>query len=163
MHWLLFALTLLLSACATTPPIPLEGTDKQLTPDRALSDIESARGHRAAWGGTIISTRNLKATTEIEVLGYPLTRDGRPDLGANPQRRFLVVRDGYLEPADYRQGRLITAVGTITGTRKGMVGEAPYVYPVLHAEHLYLWPVEEARSDSSNIHFGIGVGVIFGR
>lgn len=157
-----FMVTVLLTACVTTPPIPMEGTEKELTPDRALSDIESAKGRRVAWGGAIISTRNLKDATEIEVLGYPLKRDGRPDLGTAPQRRFLIVREGYLEPADYRNGRQISAVGAVNGVRKGVVGEAPYVYAVLQAEQVHLWPIEETRRDS-NVHFGVGVGVILGR
>jgi outer membrane lipoprotein len=159
----IFLIALLLTACATTPPIEMAGVDPTLTPDKALSDIDAARGKRVAWGGAIVNTKNLKDTTEIEVLGYPLAKDGRPDLRAGPQHRFLLVRQGYLEAADYRNGRLVSAVGAVNGTRKGMVGEAPYVYPVLQAEEIYLWPLEEARSNNSGVNFGIGVGVIFGR
>lgn len=164
MQHIVWIFAILLAGCATAPPIDVETTDKTLTPDRAFSDPEAARGKRAAWGGMIVNTRNLKDATEIEVLGYPLDRDARPDRGGTPQRRFLLVREGYLESADYRGGRLISATGTVNGTRKGMVGEAPYVYPVLQADQLHLWPVaEESRASNPNVHFGIGVGVIFGR
>lgn len=163
MRFLIFCLALVLAACATTPPIDMTGIDPTLTPDKALSNIDAARGQRVAWGGAIVNTKNLKDVTEIEVLGYPLAKDGRPDLRAAPQHRFLLVRQGYLEAADYRNGRLVSAVGTVTGTRNGMVGEAPYVYPVLQANEIYLWPLEETRSNNSGVNFGIGVGVIFGR
>lgn len=156
---LLLFVALLGGGCATTPPVDLGGADPNLTPNRAFADPEAARGQRAAWGGTIVNTRNLKSATEIEVLGYPLD-DARPDLGANPQRRFLIVKEGYLEPADYRSGRLITAVGPIQGTRDGTVGEASYTYPVLQADQLYLWPIGENPRSEPNIHFGIGLGVI---
>ncbi len=155
-------LTVLLGGCATTPPIDLSSVDKTLTPDRAIADVESARGHRVAWGGVIVNLRNLKDTTEIEVLGYPLASDARPDLGAPPQRRFLLIREGYLETADYRNGRLVSGAGTVTGTRNGKVGDAPYVYPVLQAEQAHLWPLDEERRNP-NVNFGIGIGVIFGR
>lgn len=164
MRFIFFLLAVLLVACATTPPIDTAGVDSTLTPDKALSNIDTARGQRVAWGGVVVNTKNLKDSTEIEVLGYPLAKDGRPNLRAAPQHRFLLVRQGYLESADYRNGRLVSAVGTVASTRKGMVGEAPYVYPVLQADEVYLWPLEEGRgSNNSNVHFGIGVGVIFGR
>lgn len=155
--------TLLLAACATAPPFDISATDPNLTPDRAVANIEAARGQRVAWGGVVIDTRNLKDATEIEVLGFTLDRSARPDTGASPQRRFLLVHQGYLEPADYRNGRLISAVGTITGIREGKVGEATYVYPVLQAEQLYLWPIGDGRRTDPRVHFGVGVGVIFGR
>jgi outer membrane lipoprotein len=157
---LALVIALLLSGCAT-PSIPLQGTDKSLTPDSAVAAIDTARGQRAAWGGTIVNTRNLKDTTEIEVLGFPLGSDARPDPNATAQHRFLLLRAGYLEPADYRSGRLVSVVGAVEGTRDGTVGEAPYVYPVLQAEQVYLWPLDEGTRSGSNIHFGIGI--IFGR
>jgi outer membrane lipoprotein len=157
---LLVLLVTLLAACTTTPPIDISNADPTLTPDRALADIELARGRHVAWGGTVVSLRNLKDATEIEVLGYPLENDARPDTGAAPQHRFLLVREGYLEAADYRSGRLVSAAGTIAETREGRVGEATYIYPVLRADQVYLWPVYEERR-GPNVQFGIGV--IFGR
>lgn len=150
----------LLAACAGTPTFET-GDTAPITPGEAVANIETARGKRVAWGGQIIDTRNLKETTEIEVLGYPLDAYGQPDTGAGAQHRFLLVQEGYLESADYRPGRLVSAVGTVTGTREGMVGEAPYVYPALDVERLFLWPEARARRRGSNIHFGVGVGVIF--
>lgn len=150
-----------LAACATTPPIDLSGTDAGLTPGEAVANIENAEGRRVAWGGTIVNTRNLKDVTEIEVLGYPLDSSGRPQTDGAAQHRFLIEREGYLESADYRSGRSVTAVGRVGGTRRGLVGEAPYVYPVVRADALYLWPIGQEYRRSPNIHFGIGVGVIF--
>ncbi|HEX7045088.1 MAG TPA: Slp family lipoprotein [Burkholderiales bacterium] len=156
----LIAPLLLLAACASTPPLDFEGTDRSLTPAEAAAHIETARGRRVAWGGVIVSTRNLEHTTEIETLGYPLDDSGRPQTGAPAQRRFLLVREGYLEAADFRSGRLVTAVGGVTGTRRGRVGEAEYVYPVLEAEEIYLWPLGERAPQGSNVRFGVGIGVI---
>lgn len=153
-------LALLLSACASTPPINLKGADTSVTPGDAVAKPETTRGRRVAWGGTIVATHNLKETTEIEVLGYPLETSGRPDTGANPQHRFLLVRDGYLEPADYRSGRLVSAVGTLDGLRHGRVGEADYIYPILQADDVYLWPAADTGRRDSNVHFGFGIGVI---
>jgi outer membrane lipoprotein len=139
----------------------MTGVDAALTPTQAATRIDTAQGRRVAWGGSIINTTNRQNTTEIELLGYPLDSGGRPDSGATAQQRFVLVRPGYLESADYRAGRLISAVGTVVGTRAGKVGEAPYTYPVLQAEQLHLWPIEEPRESGSNVRFGIGVGIIF--
>lgn len=163
MRLMIAAVVLLLSACATTPPIDIAGVDKNLIPDRALANIDAARGQRVVWGGMIVNTKNLKDTTEVEVLGLPLGSDTRPDRSGTPQHRFLLVRQGYLEPSDYRNGRLVSATGTIEGTRNGQVGEAAYTYPVLSTDQIYLWPVNDEGGRNSNINFGIGVGVIFGR
>lgn len=156
---LLSCLALLATACATTPTFET-GDTAPVTPNEAVANIDAVRGSRVAWGGMIINTRNLEETTEIEVLAYPLDDSGRPDPGAGAQHRFLLVHPGYLESADYRAGRLVSAVGTLTGTQKGMVGQASYVYPTLAAERLYLWPTAEPRRRGSNVHFGVGVGVI---
>ena len=156
----MLCLLALLAGCATTPPIDIASADRNITPGEAAANIDSIQDRRVAWGGTIVNTRNLKDTTEIEVLGYPLNESGRPDTGAQAQHRFLLERSGYLESADYRAGRLVTAAGPVTGTRRGLVGEAPYVYPVLRADELYLWPLGETPRSNPNIHFGIGVGVI---
>lgn len=152
-----------LGSCATGPKFDVTGVDPALTPARAATNIETARGKRVLWGGAIVASRNLKDSTQIEVLGYPVSDDGKPKRNEPPQHRFLVMHPGYLETADYAPGRMISVLGTVTGTQEGKVGDARYVYPAVNAEQLYLWPREEEyrRSSEPSIHFG--VGVIFGR
>jgi outer membrane lipoprotein len=154
-------LILMLSACAT-PALDMAGVNQTLTPDIAARQDQAARGQKVAWGGMVIHSRNLKDATEIEVLGYPLDRSGRPDRSAPAQHRFLILRDGYLETADYRNGRFVSAVGTLEGIYQGKVGDAPYVYPVLRAEQLYLRPIETERSEYGP-RIGVGVGIILNR
>jgi outer membrane lipoprotein len=148
-----------LSGCATAPPLDTTGVDREVTPVTAMAYPGQARGQRVLWGGVIVSSRNLADGTELEVLAYPLTDAGEPDRTAEPSRRFLIAHSGYLEPVDYGPGRLVTAVGQVTGTRAGKVGETPYTYPVLAAEQLHLWPPQARRTDPA-VHFG--VGIIFG-
>jgi len=102
--------------------------------------------------------RNLEQGTRLEVLSYPLDSRGRPEQDASPKGRFLLQREGYLEPVDYAPGRLITAVGAVTGVEEGKVGDAPYRYPLMQAEQLHLWPKPESyRRQTPQVHFGIGV------
>jgi outer membrane lipoprotein len=159
----LLAVVTLMSACATAPPLDVSGIDRDLTTVEALARPEAARGRRVLWGGVIVGSRNLATGTELEVLSYPLTRAGKPDRNRDPLRRFILVSPGYLEPVDYAPGRLISAVGQLRGMREGSVGETPYTYPVLAAEQVHLWPPEAARRTDPSVHFGVGIGVIFGR
>ena len=155
---LLISVTLLVAACAT--PYDIGGADPRVTPQEAARDVPGMLNHNVAWGGLIAVAKNLKDTTELEVVGYPLDSENRPDRDAAPTGRFIVIHAGYLETTDYAPGRLITAVGLVTGTRTGTVGEAKYVYPVLKADRMKLWPpTYDGRSEPS-VHFGVGVGII---
>jgi outer membrane lipoprotein len=155
---LLVGSTLLASGCAT--PYDIGNADPRVTPVEAAKDVAGMLNHTVAWGGLIAAAKNLKDKSEIEVVGYPLDSENRPDPDAKPTGRFLVIQPGYLETADYAPGRLITVVGTVTETRHGTVGEAKYIYPVVVAGKLQLWPKASAERRDPSIHFGIGVGII---
>jgi len=145
-------------ACATRPAFDLSGVDAALTPAKAAADIDAARGHRVEWGGVIVSARNLRDHTDLEVLAYPLDRSARPQLDAKPLGRFMLMKPGYLETVDYAPGRLLTAVGPVTAARDGTVGEAPYRFALMTAEQLRLWPAWMPRSSQPRIQFGVGIG-----
>jgi len=150
---------LLLSACASGPTFNTGGVDHSLTPRDVASRPQIATGRNVQWGGVILNTTNLKDSTQIEVLAYPLNADEQPRSDSNPLGRFILEQTGYLEPANYAEGRQITVVGTVTGTRTGQVGESDYNYPVIAARQLHLWPVDRER-DGVGVggHIGIGVG-----
>lgn len=149
----------LLAGCAAGPRFELAGVDTALTPREAIGDIERYRGRKVQWGGVIVSSHNLKDATQLEVLAYPLTDEGRPKTDEEARGRFLAMYPGYLETVDFAPGRLITIVGTLKGTRTGTVGEMPYTYPVVQMEQRRLWNAAEPRTNP-RFHFGIGVGTI---
>lgn len=154
------ALCLLLAACATGPQFSTENVNTGLSPGEAKQRPEALSGERVIWGGAVLASRNLEQNTLLEVLAYPLDEyNQRPQADESPLGRILVRRAGYLETADYEQGRLVTVTGRFTGLREGRVGQAPYVYPVVEADDIYLWS-REYRSSYPRFHFG--VGVIFG-
>jgi outer membrane lipoprotein len=148
----------LVAACANIPEFDLRVVDSALQPDSPAARLDSARGHIVHWGGMIVSSTNLQDSTRIEVLAHHLNREGRPESGAPALGRFLLTHPGYLETVDYAPGRLISAVGTLQGTREGLVGEARHTYPVIQAGQLYLWPKNAAGSEP-RIRFGIGIGI----
>jgi outer membrane lipoprotein len=154
---LLMGSMLLASGCAT--PYDIGSADPRVTPVEAAKDVPGMLNHSIAWGGLIAAAKNLKDKTEIEVVAYPLDSENRPNPDASPTGRFIVNQSGYLETADYAPGRLITVVGTVTETRTGMVGEARYVYPVVAASRLHLWPRLSRERREPSFHFGVGVGI----
>jgi outer membrane lipoprotein len=155
---LLMGSMLLVSGCAT--PYDIGNADPRITPVEAAKDVPGMLNHTIAWGGLIAATKNLKDKSEIEVVAYPLDSENRPNRDASPTGRFLVIQSGYLETADYAPDRLITVVGTVTETRTGTVGEAEYVYPVVAASRLRLWPRPSLERREPSFHFGVGVGII---
>jgi outer membrane lipoprotein len=145
-----------LSACATTPPFPDEALlkiDRTLTTEQAARD--AAHDVQVLWGGVIIGSINLPDRTDFNVLFYPLDKSQRPDLNKPPQNRFIARYSGYIETMVYAPGREITVLGSLQGVEDGKVGDAPYRFPVMKADKIYLWPVE----GDSRVHFGIGLGV----
>jgi len=46
-----------------------------------------------------------------------------------------------LDPAIFAPKRLVTIAGSLDGNNTRTIGEHPYTYPVVHVEHIYLWPI----------------------
>jgi len=147
---------LMLAACATTPE-PARNVERGITPVQAAAN-ESLLNKRLQWGGVIVGSRNLADATELQILAYPLEGNGRPDVTAAPNGRFIARRAGYLETADYAAGRQVTATGTLAAIRRGEVGKAAYDFPLLQADELILWPRESAGETKPRVNFGFGVG-----
>lgn len=148
----------LLSSCASAPDFDTTLVDQTLTPKSIIAEPEQNLGKMILWGGTILDTRNLKDTTRLEVLAYPLDKSHRPLLESIPLGRFIIMYNGYLEPATYAQGRLLTVLGKVSGSQSGKVGESTYTYVVIDSEQLHLWS-QDSGSDRTSFHFGVGVGL----
>jgi len=150
--------TLLLAGCSSMPEVTA-GADRSLTPTQAAAtDITPARDKPLQWGGVIMESRNLPDTTELQVLAYPLTDDGRPDVTESPTGRFIALHPGYLETVEYRKGRQVTVTGNLAETRVGKVGNADYRFPVLRADQIVLWPRPGDQPEKPRVNFGFGVG-----
>jgi len=155
---LFLALVLLsmLMGCSTTPEFKAAKVDQTLTPQSVIAEPDLSLHKIALWGGTILDTRNLENSTQIEVLGYPLDSSHRPLLDKKPLGRFIILHSGYLEPATYSQGARLTVLGGIGVSQKGKIGEKLYIYPVVKAQQLHLWSASDERSNT-RFHFGIGI------
>lgn len=102
-------------------------------------DTDRFLGKTVLWGGSIINTDVRGNGTYIKVLETRLDYEAMPVKIDQPQGRFIIFKPGFLDPAVYRQGRLISAIGTITGKEIEPVGNVNYAYPVIEAKDLYLW------------------------
>ena len=147
-----------LASCASTPDFDTTQVDQSLTPQSVVAEPERNHGRTALWGGTILDTRNLKDSTYIEVLAYPLNTSHRPLLDRKPLGRFIIQHQGFLEPSTYAQGRVLSVLGKVSGNQSGNVGESPYTFTVINSEQLHLWPQDSGRNRTS-FHLGIGIGL----
>jgi len=135
----------LCSACAAAP-FPEELTRSvsrsigvaQLRADPRVSTT------RIILGGEILATLPKPGSSEIEILSRPLDRGDAPERTDASEGRFLARTPDFLDPAIYARGRRITVLGTAAGTEERMVGDRPYIYPVVDAERIKLWPREGA-------------------
>ncbi len=148
---------LFIAACAVTPALDASGVNSRATPFDVSQDIDLARGKTVQWGGRILKVRNDAQQTRLEVLSFPLRRNGVPNESRRSTGRFLLLRAGFLEPIDYAPGRYVTVVGEIVGLERGRVGTAEYPLPVVRSRQTKLWP-RNSRTWGFLPFISIGVG-----
>jgi outer membrane lipoprotein len=143
---LLVAAALLVTGCAASPfPEALtRSVNRSLSVAQIRADPQAYRGTRVILGGEILATAPKAGETEIEVLSRGLDSGDAPERSDSSSGRFLVRMAGFLDPAVYARGRRVTVLGTVAGVEERPVGELPYVYPVIAAERIKLWPKEGA-------------------
>ncbi|WP_083767907.1 Slp family lipoprotein [Thioalkalivibrio sp. K90mix] len=146
----------LLVGCASGP-LDIPDAVGDPVPPRSVT-ADSLPAEDQVWGGVIARVDNRADSTVIEVVSYPLQRQEPQTRQANTGRFRLKV-DGFADPVDYRPGRRVTAVGTVSGTEEGSIGELAYVFPLLDAYSVHLWPDPEPPRPSSGVRFGIGIGI----
>lgn len=145
-----------LVGCQTTEAVRASDADVAVQPREAADG--GHRGRSVAWGGTVVAVDNLRDRTRLEILAFPLDRDGYPRAEDKSTGRFLADHYGFLDPADYAPGRRVTVRGTLGAVEAGTVGDAPYRYPTVEAAEVRLWSEEQADSFwTPRFHIGIGV------
>ena len=134
----------------------------QVTYNGSFEELQTSAdehvGEIVILGGKVIETKGYPTFSEITVLQLPLGKRDRPQDGDRSGGRYL-VRSEFLDPAIYRQGSLLTVVGRLSGSEARSIGEFQYLYPILEAIEIKLWP--QARKALPAVHFGIGIGTWF--
>jgi outer membrane lipoprotein len=93
-------------------------------------------------GGIIVETRISDQGSEIEAVQTPVDRFGNIIDRDISEGRFILITQRYLDPSIFRKDRVITVAGILTGSRKRLLGDIEYTYPVIEARELYLWREE---------------------
>ena len=155
----IFLLTLisLLVGCSSVPRFDVTQVDQSVIPQNVVSAPTTYQGKTVLWGGIILDTKNLSDSTQIELLAYPLSKDQRPLSNNRPLGRFLIIQQGFLDPAIYSQGQKVTVLGKVGNNQQGKIGESNYSYPLINAEQLQLW----SPQSESQTRFSFGLGVVF--
>lgn len=138
----------------------LKTVDGQLEFGQILRDPDAYRGKTVLLGGSIIRTTPYPEKTQMVVLQHPLGYRDKPAGERISLGRFILSAPGFWDPAIYRAGRLVTAVGTVTGKETRTLGEIDYAYPHISSKEIYLWPVE-GINNRPRFYFGVGVGKTF--
>lgn len=100
---------------------------------------QQSRGTVVRWGGNIVSTRNERDHTLLEIVARDLDSEGRPLEEDRSLGRFLMKTQGFLDPAIYKSEREVTVRGTIVDVVTQSIGEFRYTYPLVQADDVYLW------------------------
>lgn len=151
-----------INACAT-PVFDSPLINKNLIYASALNSFDIMKDQTLMWGGVILSGKNLKDTTELEILAYPLDGAGEPVNDENSYGRFLAIKKGYLELGEFAKDRQITVMAQLVVLRKNKVGDSEYVYPVVKVQEIKIWPIKPVVVyDDSNVRFRFGVGIHHG-
>lgn len=134
-------LSLVLMGCASVVPKDLQGAaDRALTLSEIRQRPQQSLGRTVILGGEILQVTPKAEQTEVEVLERPLGSRDRPQQTDESRGRFVVMMDGFFDPAVYRIGREVTIVGEVRGVITRAIGEVMYTFPVLQGGYLYLWP-----------------------
>ncbi len=152
-------LALGLAGCAAHPRPEAAHIDRHMGLHAVLAHPRRTRGARVRWGGVVVQDNVGPQHSTLTILAYPLSADGRPRLRAMPEGRFQAVAPGYLDPMLFARGRLVTIVGTVIGTRPGLIGQARYVYPWVQLLASHVWHVYRPPRGHWNFGFGIGIGL----
>lgn len=136
-YWLV-SCVLLCTACVSVPKkleLPENTNAVNFSNAKSLDVI----GQKARWGGVIAAVKNNADNTMLEIVSFPLTSSLRPKKGDETLGRFRLYFNGLLDPVIYKEGRSVTAVGTISSLENGTIGEHKYSFPVLKDVSVHLW------------------------
>ncbi len=155
-----FFLALILAGCATGISSKARSQITYTGPFSSVqTDPENYIDKTVMWGGRVIEVKAGNEMTEMLVLQLELSNQRYPVESDRSQGRFLVRSSRFMDPAIYPDGTLITLVGRVEGSETRLIGEMPYVYPVVSVIEIKKW--NPGDDPSPRFHFGIGIGARF--
>ncbi len=152
--------TLALAGCATViSKESLRLVDRGISYAELRQEPDRYIGRNLLLAGGIAGIRNTNEGGELELVQFAADEDGNITDTANSGGRFIARSPGFLDPAVYRTGLLVTLVGKVLGKKNMLLTGVVYTYPVLAIREIHTWKPEEYPRPPM-IHFGIGIGTI---
>jgi outer membrane lipoprotein len=137
------ALFWLLAACAVIAPEIREEAEVDVPFPQLRKDVARYVGRTVILGGYVLEVRNQPRRSELVVLQSPLGSGEEPQARTRSQGRFLLVQDGFLDPAVYAKDTKITVAGRVIGQTMEKIDGETYGYPTLEARQIHIWPPRE--------------------
>lgn len=100
-------------------------------------------GKEIFWGGKIISCSNKENFTIIEILQFPINREGKIITVLESEGRFLIKTPDFLDCAVYTFGRFVRVKGIIKGLEEGKIENRPYKYIVIDPNKIEFFKEED--------------------
>lgn len=137
---LLFAVPLLLGACASPVPDAIRlDVGEPLSVAQVQQAPQASRGKLVRWGGEILAVKNFPNHSDVVVLRRDLHNDGEPRPTGGEAKRFIARLPGFVDPAEFAAEQRITVAGKIVGVVVLTVGEYRYPHPVVEVQESYRW------------------------
>jgi outer membrane lipoprotein len=129
--------------------------DRAISVPVVQSNPEQYTGQKVLWGGIIVSTKNLKEHSRIEVLSQELAFMDQPlRYASKSQGRFLVMSPGYLDPLLYKADMQITVAGIVSGVKSEKIGEMSYPYVLITPIEMKIFPSDDENPDEFPYWYG---------
>ncbi|NAW66828.1 Slp family lipoprotein [Photobacterium halotolerans] len=144
-----------LSGCSQLPDSLQTSTETPVTDlTLVIEDPQGVQGKEVRLGGVIASVTNEASRTRLEIASLPIDQSGKPERNASPQGRFIAYIDGFADPIEYAQGKLVTVAGQLRGSEAGKIGDFDYTYPVVFAKGQQIWQIkEQIRVDDVSAYY----------
>jgi outer membrane lipoprotein len=131
---------LYLSSCATPTP---DALTTELAENPSPSVVQKNHAQFAQqfirWGGEVVGVFNGEQVTELEIISRPLNRKGEPQSDKLTLGRFIAQIDGFLEPEEFKDYKLVTVTGVVKGLKIKKIDNFDYGYPVVLVEQYFRW------------------------
>jgi outer membrane lipoprotein len=145
-------LLFILSACSNMPTVIRDFTAVDIPYQLANQNVDSYLDTPVRWGGTVIEVENETDSSSVQILYYPLDRNGFPQTSYNGEGRFVVRTRNFLDPAILIKNSKVTVTGTLTGGIERTVGSKLIRVPLITSQAIYLWP----KGYGINQAYGLG-------
>jgi outer membrane lipoprotein len=142
--------TLFFSGCSVVSRDVRTSADPNVSFVSLKQNPAAHTGKTVILGGYILETRNKADQTRLMILQAPLDLVDEPKSRDLSRGRFIVIHDGFLDPAVYEKDRKITVAGRVAGSEKIRINEHDYILPLIRAVEIHLW--QDPRPDQ-NIYY----------